>query len=111
MAGKPPEDCKTMTDVRAEIDRLDAALVPLLAERFSYIQRASELKSTPEDARVEWRVQQVLDKVAGHAESAGLPLDLAETVWRNMIEWSIQYEKVELVARVASTDTKDERQE
>ena len=36
---KKPADCANMTDVRAEIDRVDLALVDLLAERWSYVDR------------------------------------------------------------------------
>ena len=37
---KKPADCASMTDVRAEIDRVDQALVALIAERFGYVERA-----------------------------------------------------------------------
>jgi chorismate mutase len=31
MANRPPADCRDMTEVRAEIDRVDNALVDLIA--------------------------------------------------------------------------------
>ena len=37
---KKPVDCNNMSDVRAEIDRVDQALVDLLAERWTYVDRA-----------------------------------------------------------------------
>ena len=33
-----------MTEVRAEIDRVDKALVDTIAERFGYVERAWQLK-------------------------------------------------------------------
>lgn len=89
-----------MSQVRAEIDRIDAALVDLIAERFGYVDRAWQLKrNTPEGATVPWRIQQVIDKVRGHARDRGLPPEMVEMVgaqWRNMIGWFVQYEEEKL---------------
>ena len=85
-----------MDHVRVEIDRLDRALVELIAERFTYVDRAWQLKDSPEDAVVPWRIQQVVDKVRAQAEEKGLPPELAEALWRQMIGWFIQYEEEKL---------------
>ena len=86
-----------MPDVRAEIDRIDAALVDLIAERFGYVDRAWQLKmNTPEGAVVPWRIQQVIDRVKARAAERGLPPEMVEMVgsqWRNMIGWFVQYEE------------------
>ncbi len=42
----PPQDCQSMQDLRAQIDKLDRQLIELLVLRASYIDRASELKTT-----------------------------------------------------------------
>ena len=68
MANRPAKDCANMDEVRAEIDRLDKALVDLVAERFTYVDRAWQLKDSPDQAVVPWRIQQVVDKVRAHAE-------------------------------------------
>ena len=62
-----------MGEVRAEIDRIDAALVDLIAERFGYVDRAWQLKMNPGEAHVPWRIQQVIDKVKARAKEKGLP--------------------------------------
>jgi len=41
-------------------------------------------------------VAEVIAKVRGNAEQQGLDSDLAETLWRELIEWSIQREIVHL---------------
>ena len=92
---KPPE-CASMDDVRIEIDRIDRALVDLVAERFSYVDRAWQLKNSPDEAVVPWRIQQVIDKVRAQAEEKGLPPELVESIWRQMIGWFIQYEEEKL---------------
>lgn len=92
-----PEDCASMDEVRVEIDRLDAALIELVAERFQYVDRAWQIKQGgPEGALVPWRVQQVIDKVKAEAKRKGLPPELAEAMWRQMIGWFIQYESEKL---------------
>ena len=97
MSTKAPQECDNMDDVRAEIDRLDDALVKLLAERFGYVERAWQIKQrTAAAANVPWRNQQVFDKVRAHAERAGLPPDLVEALWRQMVGWFIQYEEEKL---------------
>lgn len=96
MTRRPAEDCQSMDHVRAEIDQLDAQLVDLMAERFTYVDRAWQLKQNPEDAVVPWRIQQVIDKVKARADEKGLPPELAEALWRQMIGWFIQYEEEQL---------------
>ena len=101
MSPRAPEDCAEMSDVRAEIDRIDLAMVDLIAERFGYVERAWQLKSRPEEATVPWRIQQVIDRVRAEAKDRGLPPELAEALWRQMIGWFVQYEEEKLQARNA----------
>ncbi len=96
MAPREAKDCRDMDEVRAEIDRIDQALVDLIGERFSYVDRAWQLKRSPAEARVPWRIQQVIDKVRARAAEKNLPPELAEALWRQMIGWFIQYEEEKL---------------
>ena len=101
MPPRLPADCPTMTEVRAEIDRVDAALVSLIAERFGYVERAWQIKLAEKAAaNVPWRNQQVIDKVRGLAVDKGVPPDLCEALWRQMIGWFIQYEEEKLRADI-----------
>ena len=86
-----------MTEVRTEIDRVDTGLVDLIAERFGYVERAWQLKlEARQEANVPWRNQQVIDKVRARAEEKGVPPDVCEALWRQMIGWFIQYEEEKL---------------
>jgi isochorismate pyruvate lyase len=85
-----------MEEVRAEIDRIDTALVDLIGERFTFVDRAWQFKKSPADARVPWRIQQVIDRVKTRAKEQGLPPELVEALWRQMIGWFIQYEEEKL---------------
>ena len=97
MAPRPPAQCRDMSEVRVEIDRVDSGLVDLIAERFGYVERAWQLKlEARQEANVPWRNQQVIDKVRARATEKGLPPDLVEALWRQMIGWFIQYEEEKL---------------
>lgn len=87
-------ECVTMAEIRAEIDRLDAALVALFAERATYIDRAAQIKIGAQlPARIEARVEEVVTNVGDHARAAGLDPALYEAIWRQVIEWSIAREE------------------
>jgi len=89
-----PEDCNSMTELRAAIDQLDQELIDILARRARYIDRAAELKPAEAmPARIASRVEQVVINVWNAAESRGLEPDLAETLWRPLIDWSIRREE------------------
>ena len=97
MSIRPPKECTDLSQVRVEIDRVDNALIDLIAERFGYVERAWQIKlGLGQEANVPWRNQQVIDKVRARAEAKGLPPDLAEALWRQMIGWFIQYEEEKL---------------
>ena len=103
MPNRPPADCRDMSEVRAEIDRLDTALVDLIAERFGYVERAWQIKlGEKAAANVPWRNQQVIDRVRARAVEQGLPPDMCEALWRQMIGWFIQYEEEKLKDKLAS---------
>ena len=97
MSPRAPQDCADLSQVRVEIDRCDRALVGLIAERFGYVERAWQIKlGLKQEANVPWRNQQVIDKVRALATEKGLPPDLCEALWRQMIGWFIQYEEEKL---------------
>ena len=91
---RPAADCTTMAEIRVEIDRVDAELVALFAQRASYIDRAAVIKTgVGLPARIDDRVEDVVAKVRAHAVAHGLPPDVAESLWRRVIDWSIEREE------------------
>lgn len=94
---KTAAECTTMAELRVEIDRIDAELVALFAERVGFIDRAGQIKvGVGLPARIEARVEDVVTKVRGHAVAHGLPPDKLEKLWRKLIEWSIEREEAVL---------------
>ena len=93
---KRATDCSNMTEVRAGIDQIDQALVDLLAERWTYVDRAWVFKRSPEEASVPWRNREVIEAVRERASKNGMPPEMAEALWRLIIGWGIQYEEERL---------------
>ncbi|WP_411338587.1 chorismate mutase [Sphingopyxis sp. J-6] len=91
-SAKLPEQCETMTEVRAGVDQVDRELVALLVRRFGYMDAAARIKPDREAVRDEVRKAEVLDNVARAAEAAGLEPDRMRAVWNELVEQSIAYE-------------------
>lgn len=82
-----------MHDLRARIDALDARLIALLAERSSLIDEAARIKSQEDlPARIDSRVEEVAANARRFAIQEGLDPDLAERLWRLMMEHFIAQE-------------------
>jgi isochorismate pyruvate lyase len=80
-----PDECKSMEDVRAQIDRIDARIVRLLAERGGFVHRAAQFKTNPVEVRAADRVEQVIARVRALAVEAGADPDVVEPVYRSLI--------------------------
>jgi isochorismate pyruvate lyase len=87
-----PADCTTMTEVRQGVDALDRLLTAVLAERQRYMDAAARIKPDRGAVRDEARIEDVVAKVRAAAHAAGLSPDIAEPVWRTLIERCIAYE-------------------
>lgn len=99
---KSPAQCTTKEDVRAELDRIDQALLVLFAERHRYVTRMAEIKTDPHEAHDPVRIKSMLDKQRRRAEELGLDEDQAELIWQTLIDWNVNYEKGIIVARRGS---------
>ena len=89
---KSPEDCQNMAEVRAGVDALDRELVRLLVTRQAYMKAAARIKPNREAVYDEARIEDVVAKVLIEAKKSGLSGDIAEPVWRKLIERCIAHE-------------------
>jgi isochorismate pyruvate lyase len=87
-----PADCATMSEVRVGVDALDRLLVAVLAERQRYMDAAARIKTDRAAVRDTARVEDVVAKVKAAARAAGLSDEIAEPVWRTLVEACIAYE-------------------
>ncbi|WP_291958624.1 chorismate mutase [Chelatococcus sp.] len=82
-----------LAPLRAEIDAVDVEIAALLARRMAVVERVIAVKRAAGlPALLNDRVEEVAAHVRGQAQSKGAPPDLAETVWRAMMDWIIAYE-------------------
>lgn len=89
-----PNTCTNMAQLRVQIDQIDRKLVALLALRAKHIDRAIKLKPAEGlPARIDDRVNDVLDKVASEARQQDLDPALARALWSELIDWSITREE------------------
>jgi len=89
---KMPDACTSMNELREAIDTLDSRLVALLAVRQAYIERAAQLKTGRDQVRDPERIEEVVAKVIAEGRRSGLSAEIAEPVWRTLIEASIRHE-------------------
>ena len=89
---KKPEDCMTMLEVREGVDALDRELVRLLVTRQGYMHAAARIKPNRDAVYDAPRIEDVVSKVLAEAKIQGLSADIAEPVWRKLIERCIAHE-------------------
>ena len=101
--GSPSVDggicCATLAEVRHNIDRIDQALVKLLAERQKYVAEAGRFKKDPAAVSAPARVAAVIAGVRTQAEAAGLDPAVADATFRAMIAAFEDYERAEWTRR------------
>lgn len=83
-----------MAEVRANIDALDRSIVRLLRQRLDFIEAAARIKQSRDAVRDEARKADVINKARLEAERIGLPTDLVEQLYEQLIEYSIAHEFV-----------------
>ena len=94
MTLRDPKDINTMADLRGQIDALDHELIDLLALRQRHVDRAAQLKPNEGlPARIETRVDAVVNNVRAKAEIAGFDVQTAAAMWQLMIETMIAREE------------------
>ncbi|MBL4870909.1 MAG: chorismate mutase [Robiginitomaculum sp.] len=89
---KPAKDCQTMAEVRLGVDALDLKLVALICQRQGFMEAAARIKNDRDAVHDSVRIEDVISKVKAAAIEAGLSVDIAEPVWRELIKQSIAYE-------------------
>ncbi|MEO9468919.1 chorismate mutase [Parasphingorhabdus sp.] len=83
---------ETMTDVRQQVDRIDAELIALFAQRFACMDAAARIKQDRAAVRDEVRKAQVLEHVKQLAAEAAIPVPTMAAIWEMLVETSIGYE-------------------
>ena len=92
---KAVENCNSIEEVRANIDRIDRQIVALLGERGGYVKQAARFKKTTDDVKAPQRVEQVISRVTALSRELGANPFVTEQVYRAMISAFIRAELAE----------------
>ena len=77
--------CQTLGEVRSNIDRIDRAIVRLLAERSQYVHEAARFKPNAAQVEAPARAEAVVQRARRLAAEDGLAPAVAETTYRAML--------------------------
>ncbi len=89
---KSAKSCRSLAEIRDQIDRIDRALMKLMAERSGFVRRAAQLKLRREDVFDPARINDVIAHAKREAKKLGLDPKAAEQAFRAMVERFIAYE-------------------
>lgn len=87
-----PEDCQSMTDVRAGVDDIDERILALLGVRMRFMNAAARIKTRREEIRDEARKAAVIAHAREVAARVGVPPEVAAALYELLVEASIAYE-------------------
>ncbi|MGA0593960.1 chorismate mutase [Enterovirga sp. CN4-39] len=78
--------CKTLGEVRENINQIDDQIIELMAKRGAYVHEAARFKQNPAAVEDKTRVEAIIRKVRRLATERQLNPDVAEVTYRAMIE-------------------------
>ena len=90
---RPP--CQSLEEVRANIDRIDRLIVPLLAERETYVREAARFKPGADAVVVPARVEEVVSKAVAQARELGASAQATDRIYRAIIDAMTELEIAE----------------
>ena len=89
----PPEDCKSLEEIREGMDTLDRQIIALLVQRVAYVKSAAKFKTSAADVSAPDRVQKVLDTRRDWAQAAGLDGGVIRDLYRDIVTYCVGEEK------------------
>lgn len=87
-----PEECKTIDEIRNEIDQIDRKLIDLFSLRLKYAEAIVKFKHDEKDVIASDRKQIVIRKRGEWAAEKGLNPDTFEKIYELLINCNIKKE-------------------
>ncbi len=84
-----PPECSSLQEVRAEIDRIDRAIISLIGERAGYVHAAARFKSAEAEVAAPERQAAMWIARRQWAEEADLDPDVIEKLYRDLVAYFI----------------------
>jgi isochorismate pyruvate lyase len=89
---KSPEDCENKEEIRQQIDRIDAEILQLFAQRNKYVHAIVKFKVDEESVIAKDRKEQVIKNRGLWAEELGLDRKTFEEIYKILINTNIETE-------------------
>jgi isochorismate pyruvate lyase len=86
------EDCKTLQEVRREIDRIDEEIIERIGQRARYVEAAARFKTSEANVAAPERQAAMLAVRRQWAEREGLDPGVIEDVYRRLVAYFIERE-------------------
>lgn len=82
---KLPEDCASLAEIRAEIDRIDQGIIAAIGKRRHYVLAAAKFKTSATTVAAPERFAAMLQTRRQWAEQEGLNPDVIEKLYRDLV--------------------------
>ncbi len=92
MGFKNPIDCKSLEEVRDEIDKIDEHIISLFSERHKYVEEIVRFKHDKDAIIAQERKEQVILQRKKWAANSGLNADTFEKIYTLLVESNIKHE-------------------
>lgn len=89
---KKPEDCRSLEEVRNQIDKIDEHIISLFSERHKYVEEIVRFKHDKDAIIAQERKDQVILQRKNWAAEKGLNATTFEKIYRLLVDSNIQHE-------------------
>ncbi len=89
---KEPKNCRSLEEVRNEIDKIDEHIITLFSERHRYVEEIVRFKDDKEAVIAQERKEKVILQRKMWAAEKGLNEDTFERIYTLLVESNIKHE-------------------
>jgi len=86
------KECKSLEEVRQEIDKIDEEIVKLIALRSKYVKQAAKFKVSIDEIKSDERINDVLSHVRHLAATLGISPNLVADIFKILINKMVEME-------------------
>lgn len=88
--------CKSLEEVRSEVDSLDEKIVELISERSHYIRQAAAFKNSVAEVKAEDRIEYIMQRLRHKAIELEVSPNMITDLYKIMIDEMVETEIAEL---------------
>lgn len=92
MGFKNPKNCRSLKDVRNEIDKIDEHIISLFSERHKYVEEIVRFKHDKDAIIAQDRKDQVILQRKNWAAENGLNAETFEKIYTLLVDSNIRHE-------------------